>query len=440
MIGLAAPVPAPATQSAQLSYVAKLGRLYPSVADQLFSAETLINQGQEVQARAILLTIEKRATGDRATSNQTQFLLGLLDIHDEDYDGAIRRFRRILVSEPTAVRVRLEMGRTFFLMGRFGESRRQFLYARAGKLPKPVLANVDRYLNAIRQRKTFSYGVAVAVTPDTNLNAGTATDTISLYGLPFQLSPKAKANSGVGLAIDANFEWAPRIANTTKLRIGAQLHRSQYRQAEFDDMTVTLYTGPNVTLHRWDLNLLGNVSRRWYGNRGYATAYGPSADATYFLTPHLGIGLNVNASQVDYDLNTLQNGLGKSAGLSFFYTPTAASFVRGAISMGRQDARLSAYAFDSRQLGLSYVREFAGGLTAGFAPTFTVINYASPLAAFAATRRDRQYAVQLSLLNRRIDFHGLTPRIAYTFIDNKSNIDLFTFRRNRLEIGFTSSF
>jgi hypothetical protein len=85
-------------------------------------------------------------------------------------------------------------------------------------------------------------------------------------------------------------------------------------------------------------------------------------------------------------------------------------------------------------------REFAGGLTVGVAPTFTVINYAAPLAAFAAARRDRQYAIQLSLLNRRIDFHGLTPRISYTFINNKSNIDLFRLNRNRFEIGFTSSF
>ena len=438
MIGLVAPIVAQAIQPLQAPPVAIAGRA--AAVDDLLKAEILINHGHTAAAKEILLALEKRASGGHAQDNQVQFLLGLLDMQDKEYGSAISRFRRILVSEPTAVRVRLEMGRTFFMMGRYADAQRQFLYARAGKLPKAVLVNVDRYLGAIRQRKTFSYGFAVAITPDTNLNAGPTTDTISLYGLPFQLSPNAKANSGVGLSIDANSEWAPRVGKRTKWRIGTQLHRAQYRQTQFDDMTLALYTGPQLTLKRLDLNLLGNVSRRWYGDRAYSTAYGPSADATYFLNPHLGVGLSINVSQIDYYLNPLQSGLGKSVGLSFFYTPTAASFVRGAVTVGRQEARVPAYAFDTRQYGLSYVREFGGGLTVGLTPSFTVINYLAPLAAFATARRDRQYAIQLSLLNRRIDFHGLTPRIAYTFAENKSNIELFRFHRNRFEIGFTSSF
>jgi tetratricopeptide (TPR) repeat protein len=434
------PVPAQATQPVQASPVVISGRTGTATADDLLRAEILINHGQDAEAKGILLELEKQASGDRARKNQVQFLLGLLDMQDQDYESAISRFRRILVFDPTALRVRLEMGRTFFMMGRYGDAERQFLYARAGKLPKTVLANVDRYLGAIRQRKTFSYGAAVAIAPDSNLNAGPATDTISLYGLPFQLSPNAKANSGVGLTVDANAEWAPRIGKRTKWRVGTQLHRAQYLQTAFDDMALALYSGPQINLKRWDLSLLGNVSRRWYGDRGYATAFGPSVDANYFLNPHLGVGLSVNVRQIDYDLNSLQNGLGKSVGLNFFDTPTAASFVRGAITIGRQDARVSAYAFDSRQFGLDYVREFAGGLTVGISPTFTAIDYKAPLAAFAVARRDQQYVIQLSLLDRRIDFHGITPRIVYTFIKNKSNIDLFRFKRNRVEIGFTSSF
>lgn len=438
MIGLVAPVVAEAVQPSQALPVAIAGRA--AVVDDLLKAEILINRGHSSEAKEMLLALEKGAPGGRARDNQVQFLLGLLDLQDADYENAIDRFRRILVSEPTAVRVRLEMGRTFFMMGRYGDAERQFLFARAGKLPKEVLANVDRYLGAIRQRKTFSYSVAVAITPDSNLNAGPATDTISLYGLPFQLAPNAKANSGVGLTVDANSEWAPRIGKRTKWRVGTQLHRAQYRQTEFDDMSLAVYTGPLVTFKRWNANLLVTVSRRWYGDRGYATAVGASADATYFLTSHLGVGLNVNVSQISYDLNPLQSGLGKSVNVNFFYTPTAASFVRGAITVGRQDAHIPAYAFDTRQFGLSYVREFPGGLTVGLAPTYTVINYAAPLVAFTAARRNRQYAIQLSLLDRRIHFHGITPRIAYTLIENKSNIELFGFSRSRLEIGFTNSF
>lgn len=409
-------------------------------ADPLARAEVLIGQGHDDEAKAILLALENSPSGDRARDNQVQFLLALFAMKDKDYEEAIRRYRKILVSDPTAVRVRLEMGRAFFLEGRYADAEQQFRYARAGHLPKAVLANVDRYLNAIRQRKTFSYGFAFAVTPDSNLNAGPATDAVTLYGLPFQLSPTAKANSGVGLSLDGNVEWAPRLDKQTKWRVGAQLHRSQYWQTDFDDMTLTAFTGPHLTLKRWDLNWLDNASRRWYGDRGYAWTYGSSADATYYITPRLGVGAAISLSRLEYDRNPLQNGIGRSLGASFFYTPSPASFVRGAVTLARQDAHIPGYAFYSRQFGASYVREFAGGITIGVAPTFTLIHYDAALAAFAVPRHDRQYAVELSLLDRKLDFHGLTPRISYTFIKNNSNIDLYRFSRSRLMIGLTSSF
>src|SRR6185437_2906944 len=110
-------------------------------------------------------------------------------------------------------------------------------------------------------------------------------------------------------------------------------------------------------------------------------------------------------------LNPLQNGVGRSATATFLLTPTAASIVSGTVTAGRQDAKIPSYAFNSRQFGVSYTREFVGGITAGVSPTFTTIDYDAALAAFSVARRDRQYAVQVSLLERKIDFHGLTPRL-----------------------------
>lgn len=408
--------------------------------DALLTAEVWLTQNRFEDARKVLLALEKKPSGQRTRDNQVQFLLGLLDMHDQDYDSAVRRFHRILVSEPNSVRVRLEMGRAYFLAGRYADAERQFMYARAGKVPKTVLANIDRYLGQIRQMKTFTYGYAVAIAPDTNLNAGPATDAVTLYGLPFQLSKNAQANSGVGVVLDTNAEWAPRIGKGLKWRFGGQLHRVQYGATEFDDMTLGGFSGPHLTLRRWDINLLGNIARRWYGDKGYSLNYGPSLDATYYLTTRLGAGMIGNLSQVNYDQIPAQNGLGKTIGLFSFYTPTASSYARVAVTYGHQDAKDASYAFTSWQYGLNYVREFRGGITLGIAPAITLMDYDAPLAAFSTTRRDRQYSAQISLLDRRLDFQGMTPRIAYTFTRNDSDIPLYTFTRNHFEIGLTKSF
>ena len=413
----------------------------PSLADETFAndlnaAEQLIAAGHLEEARTKLIELEKI----RPRDSQTQFLLALLDRQDKDYESAIRRFHRILVNEPTAVRVRLELGRTFFESGDYANAERQFRFARAGKLPPVVLKNVDNYLFAIRGRKTFTFGFSVAIAPDTNLNAGPATDTVSLYGLPFQLSQNAKANSGVGLILDASAEWAPRLSKTLKFRVGTQIHRAQYRETNFDDMTVGLYAGPRLNLRRWEFNVLANVGRRWYGDRVYTDIAGGSADATYFLTTRMGLGAAFNLLHLQYVANPDQSGYGSNVAFNYFYTPTPASFVKATVQLGRLNARNLAYSNHSRQFGLTYVREIAGGITVGLSPSFTRIGYDAPLAAFNATRIDRQYTGQITLLDRRIDIHGVTPRVSYTYTRNDSSIPLYKFSRSRVELGITSAF
>jgi tetratricopeptide (TPR) repeat protein len=249
------------------------------------AAELLINSGKFEDARKILLALAEVKPNDP----QVLFLLGLLDIQDKDFESAIHRFHKILVSQPKSVRVRLELARAYFLNGEYGNAENQFRFARAGKLPPTVLANIDKFLNQIRQLKTVSYGFSVAIAPDSNLNAAPAISAVTLYGLPFQLSSQAQQTSGIGLALDMSGELAPRIAKRVKLRMGALLHRSQYRATAFDDMTLTAYVGPRLTLKRWDFNLFGSVSRRWFGDHVFTNIYGATADATYYINTRMGV-------------------------------------------------------------------------------------------------------------------------------------------------------
>lgn len=399
-------------------------------------AERLIAAGQFAEARAILERLEEETPRD----NQVQFLLALLDRQELNYDAAIRRFRRILVDEPEAERVRLELGRTFFESGDYPDAERQFRLARAAVLPAGVIENIDRYLGAIRQRKTFSVDISLAVSSDSNLNAGPATDTITLYGLPFQLSEDAQATSGIGIVGDVRAEWVPRIAKKAKLLVGTLVHRAQYGQASFNDTTALVYAGPRINLRSWEFNLRGMAARRWYGDKAYSHQIGGSFDATYFVNARLGLSGALAFNYTDYDRNPLQSGTGGAFSLSAFYAPTSASFLRGTVQVGRQDAKVGGYANWSRLAGVQYSRDFKGGFTLGLMPSVTQITYDAPLAAFPERRKDTQLSSQISILNRRIDIYGLTPKLVYTYTNNHSSIDLYSFSRSKFELAISSSF
>ena len=402
----------------------------------LKAAEGLIVAEQLEEARARLLELEE----SRPQSNQVQFLLALLDRHDGDLESAIVRFREILVREPDAIRVRLELGRTYFELGDHANARRQFQFARAGHIPESVARNIDRYLYSIRELKTFDFGFSLAVSPNSNRNAGPATDTITLYGLPFDLSDDARASSGVGLIGNAQAEWAPRIAKRAKLRIGGQLYRAQYRRSRFNDMTLALHAGPRLNRAKWRFDLLGNFARRWYADRKYSDLAGASAEATHFVTGRFGLGLGASLFRRSYFRNRAQSGLGFSVTGTAFYIPNVTSFARASVQLRRRQARSKALAHDALLVGLNYVRELKGGFTIGLEPTYTRIAYDAPLAAFDERRVDNQFTGKLTLLNRRIDIQGVTPRISFAYTRNNSTIPLYDFTRRVFEFGFTSLF
>ena len=64
------------------------------------------------------------------------FLLATIAVAQKDYDVAISLYRRILVHEPNAERVRLDLARAFFLKGDYDNAERQFRFARAGDIAK----------------------------------------------------------------------------------------------------------------------------------------------------------------------------------------------------------------------------------------------------------------------------------------------------------------
>src|SRR6476661_8783143 len=167
---------------------------------------------------------------------ETLFLLATIAVEQKDYDGAISLYRRILVSQPDAERVRLDLARAFFLKGDYDNADRQFRFARAGDIDDAVKANVDHFLAAINRLRQWTMNFSFALAPDTNQNAATSASQVSIFGLPFALDRTARKQSGIGLAGDIGGEWSPLLGDNFKGRLGADLYRVEYSGGQFDDM------------------------------------------------------------------------------------------------------------------------------------------------------------------------------------------------------------
>lgn len=403
----------------------------------------------DIQAAQLLITNDRLDDAKRVLErflaatpddSQGQFLLATIAVAQKDYDTAISLYRRILVREPGAERVRLELARAFFLKGDYDNADRQFRFARAGDIDNAVKANVDRFLSAINRLREWTVNFSFALAPDTNQNAATSASQVSIFGLPFALDKGARKQSGIGLAGNIGGEWSPLLDDNLKARIGADLYRVEYSGGQFDDMTISAYGGPQFLFSNWDVSLLATGFKRWFANQDYVSGVGGKLAADYGITSDWVVGASVGGQSVTNAFIPEQSGPLWSVQSQVAYVLSPSSLFQLQLGFNRQEAQITPYSYSGVWFGGGYSQDLPWGFSAGFQPSYFITRYDAMLAAFGKTRSDDTVSLAFSLLNRRFEYHGFTPRFSYVFTEQHSNIPLYSFTRNQFQIGLTSLF
>ncbi|HEY4076157.1 MAG TPA: surface lipoprotein assembly modifier [Rhizomicrobium sp.] len=410
------------------------GKITPLSEEQ--AAQLLIANDRLDDAKKVL----EHALATKPDDSELQFLRATVAVAEKDYDTAISLFRRILVREPQAERVRLELGRAFFLKGDYDNADRQFRFARAGDINDAVKANIDHFLSAINRLREWTVNFSIALAPDTNQNAATSASQISIFGLPFALDPHARRQSGIGMAGDIGGEWSPLLSNNVKARIGADAYRVEYSGGQFDDMTISGYAGPQLLFSDWDISALVTGFQRWYANQPYVSGIGGKLAADYGITSNLLVGASVGGQAVTNSFVPEQSGPLYSTQAQATYVLSPSSLFQLQAGLNRQDAQIAPYSYSGYWFGGGYQQDLPFGFSAGFQPSYYITRYDEALAAFGKTRSDNAVMLAFTLLNRRFEYHGFTPRFSYIFTEQHSNIALYSYTRNQFQIGVTSLF
>lgn len=376
------------------------------------------------------------------SSTEALFLMGEIDSRQRKFADAIPYYRRILVDNPSVVRVRLDLARALFETEDDDAAEYNFHLALAeGNLPSTVIDNVERYLAIIRSRRHFVYSVNLGVAPDSNINRATASDRVTLFGLPFQLSPQARQQSGIGVTGTIAGEYRADLQPDLRVRTGALVYGLKYpSNAEFDDAQARGHIGPQWLFSRGDVSVLGVVQRRWYGEQAYSTGAGGRLEGQYWLTRQLLYSAYVEGLSSTYDKQTFLDGYYLDQGnfLSYYITPT--SFVRASAGVGYQKAQSDVFSNWYYKFGLAYQQEFAWGITVNVAPGVQWWNYQATDPLFGVRRADQQYSATVALYKRDLTIFGFAPVISYSYTNNQSNESLFKYDRNQFQLGFTRQF
>lgn len=408
----------------------------PVTVNALDFARTAIATGKYAVARAVLETLLVAAPGNV----EANFLLAEADLQENRLEAAIDRFRRLLLDHPDLIRMRLDYALALFRAEEDENADYNFRLALAAELPDAVRDNVMQYLRALRARRRYQLSMSAAIAPDTNINTGTGLSEISLFGLPFTPSEQLKRKSGIGATVALSGEYKYPLAEALRLRTNATLWRNEYPGGRFDDMILRTELGPQWLLPNWDASLLGVYTQRWYGNRPFDTGAGPRIEIAYHGFERWRIESNVEYLRLGYHTQSFQNGDYVASNLYPNFALSPSALLHPIVGFYRQLARDPAFGDTGYRLGLGYHQELPLGLTIELQAELFLSYYDGVNGFFGTTRRDRTTRLEFALSRRDWLVFGFNPVFAYTFTRNDLNQDLFAYRRNQFQIGFTKEF
>ena len=321
----------------------------------------LIEAGRFDEALNILQPLALAHPGDQ----DVLFLLGLAatqasqrpdapeELREALLDLGITSFHTILVDEPGLVRVRLELARAFFLKGEDGLAREHFERVLTADVPEAVAANVNQFLARIRARRRWSMHFGFALQPDNNIGGTSNERIIYIQGLPFVRDENELVTSGVGLSMWTGGEYQlPIEGRPLQFRMGSNLSRKEYKNSEFDEMTLSAHAGPRWLLNPdTELSVLANLRRRWAADQIDSDGWGASAEISRRLSPGVTANAQASVNRSSYRLKKYLDGWSYNLSFGGAWIPVPVLRANASIGYGKENTQSDKWSNASRSIG-----------------------------------------------------------------------------------------
>ena len=353
-------------------------------------------------------------------------------------DEAIAAFRAILHDRPELERVRLELALAFYLKGEDDLSREHFDRALAGNPPPAVVANIRRYLARIRERRRWTSYVAAAFAEDSNIGAASDAEIVSIFGLPFRVSPESQATSGTGVVLWGGTEYQHPVSPVLRLRAGVDAVRREYAGQRFDQSTVAVHVGPRWLIDaRTELSVLATATHWWTGGNPQRHHLGGRVELHRRLSQTIRSTLRASWEDRDFESSSVWDGPITRFSGHASWLPNSWSRLHAALGYDRERAEWEAWRNTTRwgRVGVSLALPY--GFTVGGSLTQRHTRYDGRWGFYTprgVPRRDRTRVSRLTAHNRGWTVYGFSPQIAVVRENRETNAQLYDYRKTRVEL------
>ncbi|MFK4870603.1 surface lipoprotein assembly modifier [Novosphingobium sp. ZW T3_23] len=365
---------------------------------------------------------------------------------------AERRYRELLRLSPGFMPARLELARVLFENHKDREARRAFedirgLLASRGEQSRGVLATVDAFLGALKQRRSWQGSFALGPGYSTNLNQSSASYTCLLAALDGSCLFERKVPDPIramGLNFEGTLGRTLPFSGHQAARVSALLFGDVYPgHHDFSQTTLMLRAGYQYQSARDTVTLSPSLDLGTFGSNLLYEAPGGNAVWQHVLSPRTLLRIEANYRDYRYRQRGFrsQDGALTDLSLTAWYAPSPGWSVFAGPDFANKDAPAAVDAYRQWGARLGVNKAFGNAASLLLIGSWRHRDTRAFNEVFAARRREDQYNATAIARFPGLQFARLVPELVLQHTRVESTIDwLFSYRRTSASLRLSRTF
>ena len=396
--------------------------------------EKLINYGVVKQQwhllKQILPLYQQQANYDETLY---RYAMGAMLWAEKEYAQAISLYQQILDEKPELAYPRFDLGVMLFENKQYRQAKAELEHAKPELSPQ-MQQLTERYMQAMAERQSWQPDMELQYTQTDNVNNASSQQDIILRGLRFKKDEESLTQKAHGFRYGVGVNRELNISGNHFVTANGRFSGVHYWDNQ-DYSEKSLYASLGYR-YRSALQAVGFspfFEQNWLGSPRYSKNYGAVADFRRELTAYWAISGSFSHTQkryADASVARRHNGYlnGVSLTLSYQAKPNWLLFsgVEGSVDRSKDKAESSL----RRGVNIGSVwklKEFVSHISLRYVKRdFRAENFYFP----TKKRQDKEYSLNVSIGNNRLQWLGFVPKLNYRYRKIDSNIPEFYSRKS----------
>ncbi len=352
---------------------------------------------------------------------------------EKEYAQAISLYQQILDEKPELAYPRFDLGVMLFENKQYRQAKAELEHAKPELSPQ-MQQLTERYMQAMAERQSWQPDMELQYTQTDNVNNASSQQDIILRGLRFKKDEESLPQKAHGFRYGVGVNRELNISGNHFVTANGRFSGVHYWDNQ-DYSEKSLYASLGYR-YRSALQAVGFspfFEQNWLGSPRYSKNYGAVADFRRELTAYWAISGSFSHTQkryADASVARRHNGYlnGVSLTLSYQAKPNWLLFsgVEGSVDRSKDKAESSL----RRGVNIGSVwklKEFVSHISLRYVKRdFRAENFYFP----TKKRQDKEYSLNVSIGNNRLQWLGFVPKLNYRYRKIDSNIPEFYSRKS----------